>query len=221
MLKGTGASIILKRKRFGTTNSLPRSGRPAKLSNQGRRALVRQVTKNPMVTMNEIQSSFVEMGEPCRRTTISAALHQSGLYGRRKPFLTERHTTARWEFAKKHLNDSQTTRSKILWSDETKLELFGHNSQRRVRRKPGTEHHLINTIPTVTHGGGSIMLWGCFSATGTGRLVRTEGKMDAEKYRAVLSENLFQSALDLWLGWRFTFQQDNDPKQEVASAKTL
>ena len=118
--KGTVASIILKWKTFGTTNSLPRSGRPAKLSNRGRRALVRRVTKNPMLTMKDIQSSFVQMGESYRRTTISAALHQSGLYGRvarRKPFLTKRQMTARWGFAKKHLNDSQTTRGKILWSD--------------------------------------------------------------------------------------------------------
>lgn len=43
------------------------------------------------------QCSSVEMGEPSRRTTISAALHQSGLYGRvarRKPFLSKRHMTA-------------------------------------------------------------------------------------------------------------------------------
>ena len=39
----------------------------------------------------------------------------------------------------------------------------------------------------------SIMLWNVFSETGTGRLVRIEGKMNAEKYRAILSENLFQS----------------------------
>ena len=41
---------ILKWKRFGTTKTLPRAGFPAKLSNRGRRALVREVTKNPMVT---------------------------------------------------------------------------------------------------------------------------------------------------------------------------
>ena len=56
--------------------------------------MIRQVTKNTMVTLTEIQSFSVEMGEPSRRTTISAALHQSGLYGRVArwmPLLSKRH----------------------------------------------------------------------------------------------------------------------------------
>ena len=78
--KNTVASIILKWKKFGTTKTLPRAGHPAKLSNQGR-ALVREVTKNLIVTLTELQSSSVEIGEPSRRTTVPAALHQSGLCG--------------------------------------------------------------------------------------------------------------------------------------------
>jgi hypothetical protein len=73
--KNKVASIILKWKKFGSTKTLPRVVRAAKLSNQGRRALVGKVTKNPMVILTEFQSSSVEMGESSRRTTISAALH--------------------------------------------------------------------------------------------------------------------------------------------------
>jgi hypothetical protein len=62
-----------------------------------RRGLFTKVTKNPMVTLTELWSSSVEMGEPCRRATISVALYKSGLYGRvarRKPLLSKRHMTA-------------------------------------------------------------------------------------------------------------------------------
>ncbi|KAK3553367.1 hypothetical protein QTP70_003532 [Hemibagrus guttatus] len=168
-----------------------------------------------MVTLKELQCFSVERGEPCRRKTISAAIHQSGLYGRvarRKPLLSKRHMTACLEFAKRHLKHSQTMSNKIFWSDETKIELFGLNGKHHVWRRPGTSHHLANTIPTVKHGGGSIMPWGCFSAAGTGRLVRIEGKMNAAMYRDILDENLLQSTLDRRLGRRFIFQKDNDPK---------
>ena len=74
------------------------------------------------------------------------------------------HMTAHLEIAKRHIV-SPTMRNKILWSDETMIELFGLNAKRHIWRNPGI-------IPMVKHGGGSIMLWGCFSVAGTGRLVR-------------------------------------------------
>ncbi|CDR18415.1 unnamed protein product [Oncorhynchus mykiss] len=127
---------------------------------------------------------------------ISAAL---------KPLLSKRHMTACLEFAERQLKDSHTMRNKIFWSDETKIELFGLNVKHRVWRKPGP-------IPTVMHGGGIIMLWGWFSAAGTGRLVRIEGKMNRARYREILGENLLQSAQDDRVGQKCTFQQDNDSK---------
>ena len=87
--------------------------------------MVREVTMNPMVTLTELQSSSVGMGELSRRATITAALHQSGRYGRVvrwKPLLSKRHVTARLELAKRQLMDSQTVRYKIIWSDEAKIE---------------------------------------------------------------------------------------------------
>ena len=170
---------------------LRRAGHPAKLSNRWRRALVRDVTKNSIVALTKLQSSSMKMGEFSRRTTISAPLHQSGLYGRvarQKPLLSKRHMTARLEFARRHLKDSQTMRNQILWFDETKTELFGLNVKRHIWSKPGT-------IPTVKQGGDSIMLWGCLSAAGTGRLVRFEGKINEAKYRAILDENMLQRSI--------------------------
>ncbi len=144
----TVTSIIRMRKKFAMSRTLPRAGRPAKLTDRGRRVLIREVTKNPMATLTELQCVSVE------RTTISTALHQSGLFGRvarEKPHLSKRHMTL--EFAKSHLKDSQTMRQ---------FELFGLNGKRHIWKKPGTTHHLANNIFTVKHGGGSIKLWGCF-----------------------------------------------------------
>ena len=84
-----------------------------------------------------------------------------------------------------------------------KIKLFGLNAKCYVWRKPDTAHHLSNTIPTVKHGGGSIILWGCFSVAG--KLVKIEWTTNGAKYRQILDENLLQSAND----W-FTFQQDNE-----------
>ena len=117
-------------------------------------------------------------------------------------------------FAKRRVGDYPTIWKKVLLSDETIIELFGHQGERYVWHKLNTSHHPENSknIPTVKHGGGRIMLWGCFSSAGIGKLVRIEGTMDGAKYREILEENLFQSSRDLRLGRRFTFQQDNDPK---------
>jgi hypothetical protein len=153
------------------------------------------------------------MGEPSRMITIPAALHQSGLYGRvarQKPLLSKKAPDSPLGVCQMSPKDSQTMINKILWSNETKIELFGLNAKRHVWRKPGT-------IPTVKHGGGSNMLWGCFSAAGIARLVRIEGKINRAKYREILDENLRQSTQDLRLGQRFIFQQNNDPKH---TAKT-
>ena len=55
-------SIMLQWKKFGTTRTFPRAGRMAKLCYQGRRAWVREMTKNLMVTLAEVQRSYVEIG---------------------------------------------------------------------------------------------------------------------------------------------------------------
>ena len=62
--------------------NLPREGRPPKLTDQARRAFIREATKRPTLTLKELQSSTAEIGVSVHRTTLSRSLHRAGLYGR-------------------------------------------------------------------------------------------------------------------------------------------
>ena len=69
------------------------------------------------------------------------------------------------------------------------MELFGHNDHRYVWRKKGDACKPKNTIPTVKHAGGNIMLWGCFAAGGTGALYKIDGIMRYENDVEILKQH--------------------------------
>ncbi len=64
-------------------------------------------------------------------------------------------------------------------SDESTVNLFDSDGVQHVWRRPGEEYQEIVALPTVKHVGGSIMVWGCMSAAGTGELRFIEGNMDS------------------------------------------
>jgi transposase len=97
--------ISKKLKEYGTATNMPRAGHPPKLTYQARRALTREATKRPKITLKELQNSTAEIGVSVHRTTLSC---------------TESPKKGMWE----------TPRTwKVLWSDETKIELFGHQGK--------------------------------------------------------------------------------------------
>jgi len=49
--RSTITSIIFKWKEHGTTTNLPREGRPPKLTDRARRALIREAAQRPKVTL--------------------------------------------------------------------------------------------------------------------------------------------------------------------------
>ena len=89
-------------------------------------------------------------------------------------------------------------RNKIVWSGVTKIEHLGLNANHNIWRKPGTAHPLANTIPTVKHVGVSIMLWGCFSAAGTGRLVRIESGSRERRMEQNTERSLMKTCSSDW-----------------------
>uniref|UniRef100_A0A4W5JC14 Uncharacterized protein n=1 Tax=Hucho hucho TaxID=62062 RepID=A0A4W5JC14_9TELE len=209
----TVGAIIRKWKKHKITVNLPRPGAPCKISPRGVAMTMRTVRNQPRTTREDLVNDLKAAGTIVTKKTIGNTLCREGLKScsaRKIPLLKKAHIHGRLKFANEHLNDSEDNWVKVLWSDETKMELFGINSTRRVWRRRNAAYDPM--IPTVKHGGGDIMLWGCFSAKGTGQLHRIKGTMDGAMYRQILGENLLHSARALKMGRGWVFQHDNDPK---------
>ncbi len=97
-----------------------------------------------------------------------------------------------------------------LWSDETKKNLFGSDGVKRVWRQPSEEYKDKCVLPTVKHGGESVMVWGCMNAAGTGELQFIEGTMNANTYCDILKQSMIPSLGCRALGCRAVFHHDND-----------
>jgi hypothetical protein len=77
--------------------------------------------------------------------------------------------------------------------------------------KKMAQHTNIKTS-TVKYCGGSIMVWGCFAASGPGQLAIIDGKMNSEVYQDILQENVRLSLHQLKINGSWVMQQGNYPK---------
>ncbi len=103
------------------------------------------------------------------------------------------HKKARKQFAEDRQTKDMDYWNHVLWSDETKMNLIGSDGVKRVWRQPGEENKDKCVLPTVKHGGGSVMVWGCMSAVSTGELQFIEGTMNANMYCDILKQSMIPS----------------------------
>ncbi|GBL72989.1 Transposable element Tc1 transposase [Araneus ventricosus] len=107
----------------------------------------------------------------------------------------------------------------IIFMNESKFNIFWSDGRITVWRKSNEELNPKNLLPTVKHGGGGIMVWGRFAASGMGNLAFIENNMNQSKYISILKENLKISAPKLGIQNTLKLYQDNDLKHTVKNVR--
>ncbi len=129
--------------------------------------------------------------------------HTTSNCSRRKPLLKMMHKKARKQFAEDKQTKDMYYWKHVLWSDETKIDVFGSDGVMRVWWQPGEEYKDKCFLPTVKHGGGSVMVWGCMSAVGSGELQFIEGTMNANMYCDILKQSMIPPFRD-WAAGQYS-----------------
>ncbi|KAG1114894.1 hypothetical protein G6F38_014135 [Rhizopus arrhizus] len=71
----------------------------------------------------------------------------------------------------------------MVFSDETKINVWGSDGCKYFRRRPGDKLQLHHLDLTVKGGAGSVMIWGCMTWDGPGYACAIEdGTMKASDY---------------------------------------
>ncbi|GFX71525.1 transposable element Tcb1 transposase [Trichonephila clavipes] len=170
-------------------------------SGRGRKNILNDVAKRKVLKNIKIDPKL---------SAVKLAAETSRIMGRSKK---------RLDFAKTHQLKTDNFWKKVIFSDESKLNIFGSDGRRTVWKKPNTALDLKNLRPTVKHGGGSVMVLGGMASNGVGNLIFIDGIMDHKLYIDILNNNLKESAKKLGLDENFIFQQDNDPKLTARNVK--
>ena len=97
--------------------------------------LFRKAYQNPHLTAKNLQEDLADSGMVVHRSTVQRCSHKQYLHervSRGKPYLCPHHKVQLQKYATKHLQKPDAFWKQVLWTDEVKIQLFGHNQQRYV-----------------------------------------------------------------------------------------
>ena len=148
-------SFIVRFKRHNTVENKKRTGAPRKISPRLSIRLGLPINQNTMVTCEELQEDLRSSGCSETKHTISNEMLWNGLKSRRPkkiPLLLKRHRDSRLEFIRQHEEKENSFSKRLLWTDKTKIELFGHNYWNHEWRKDSeaySRYQLSNLVVAI------------------------------------------------------------------------
>lgn len=204
---------FLKRfKERGTADNNHRTTYKRKTSPTTDHHISQLVKRHRTITAKEIQESLPENN--ISETTIKSRIHEETGFTSHaitdKPFINEKARKARLKWANEHKDWTFADWSKILWTDESPVELR-YSGRQLVWRLPNETVAPMATRGKIKHPP-KTNVWGCFSASGTGKLYPITGNLDTKGYIEILQTQMIPSANALFPEGDFLLQSDNDPK---------
>ena len=205
-----------------------KGGRPAVLSTSDKRYCVYSITKRGQENTVQVADVLKEVsGKILSVQTVRNALRESGMGSMEKiekPFLRKANISKRLDWAKRHKDWTVEGWHRVVWSDETKIKCFNSDGRTWSWIRDNETLQARNIKQTVKHGGGSIMIWNCISATGVGWMCKIDSIMTKEVYLDILQTDLKESIEDTSEGLglklpQIYFQQDNDLKHSAKFVK--
>jgi transposase len=219
--RGAVQKIILKYQKLGSVADRPGRGSKRKSCERTDNLIIREIKKDPRITVRAIRERLdLTISDRTIRRRI-AERDLKSCFAKKRPMISTTNKTKRLLFARNHINKPLEFWKHVIWSDESKFELFNKKRRLRVWRKSDEGLQDRHLQPTMKHGGGNIMVWGCFSWFGVGNLTQVNGIMTADGYIDILCENLEESMLKMGLEGNYTFQQDNDPKHTAKKTRAF
>jgi transposase len=158
----TVQSIIKKYKNTKCLGNLFGRGRKRKTTATTDRLIQRKLKldrrKSARIITSEVEK---DLGILISESTVKRRAHEVGLFGRvarKKPYVNKTNRLKRLKYAKEMLRKPLGFWDTIVWSDESEFNLFGSDGRIMVWRSRDEEFDPKCTVPTVKHGGGSVMV---------------------------------------------------------------
>ena len=153
----------------GSLHRAAKSGRHSSTKTAEDRSIIGEFKENPSLTSTDGSRLYkLQFSKDISARTVRRRLIKAKLYARRpikKPRMTPRIRKLRLVFARRYQSWTSDDWSRVIFFDETKVNLYQSDGPPLIRRPIGKRLLLKYIKPTLRFGGGSIMCWGmdCYS----------------------------------------------------------